>query len=68
MNDLTRVPAGTRSRHTNRTGVGCKRVVVGEPVVDPGRVRRVEPREERQLLQVVGETIAATNWREIGAA
>ena len=41
----------------NGPGVGLKRVVVGKPAVHTNRRRSVKPREERQLLQMISESV-----------
>ena len=51
----------------NGAGVGLERVVVGKPAVHSNRRRSVKPREERQLLQMISESVRARNRREVCA-
>lgn len=44
-----------------------ERAVVGEPSVNSHRFRREEPREERQLLEMVSEPIGHEDGREVRA-
>ena len=41
----------------NGSGVGLERVVAGKPVVHSNRRRPVKPREKRQLLQMICESV-----------
>jgi hypothetical protein len=51
--------AGYLPLFANRARVGREGVVVREPVVHSDRRRTIEPGEERQLLQMICESVRA---------
>ena len=53
---------------THRAGVGKEGTVVREPSVNTYRWGSVEPRIERQFLQVISETVPANDGRRVGTS